>query len=52
MPLTGIENARPATKAASKPRVNKDDLLFDPNEFLKFELPYNPAMENWGSGNN
>jgi len=51
MPLTGIENARPETKAASLPRVDKKDLPFEADEFLEFELPYNPAMENWGSGN-
>jgi len=52
MPLTGIENARPATKAASQPRVDSKDLPFDPNEFLEFELPYDPSMEKWGSGKN
>ena len=51
MPLTGLENPRPAVKKASQPRVNAKDLPFDPNEFLDFDFPYNPAMEQWGSGN-
>ena len=34
----------------SKTGVNKEDLPFDPSEFLNFELPYDPAMESWGSG--
>ena len=50
MPLTGLENPRPAVKAAGKFRINEKDLPFDPKEFLKYELPYDPAMENWGTG--
>ena len=34
-PLTGIENPRPATKAASQPRMDPSKLPFDPREFLK-----------------
>lgn len=52
MPLTGIENARPETKAASQPRVDAKDLPFDPNEFLKFDFPYDPSLETWGSRGN
>ncbi|MGH7799511.1 MAG: sulfatase-like hydrolase/transferase [Thermodesulfobacteriota bacterium] len=37
-PLTGIENARPETKAAGRPRVDVSKLPFDPKEFIK-ELP-------------
>ncbi|MGH7703833.1 MAG: hypothetical protein ACREMO_12125, partial [Gemmatimonadales bacterium] len=39
-PLAGIENARPATKAASQPRVDLSKLPFDPREFLK-------ALKGW-----
>lgn len=34
-PLTGIENARPETKAASQPRVDPSKLPFDPKELIK-----------------
>jgi arylsulfatase len=51
MPLTGLENPRPAVQKASQPRINAEDLPFDPNEFLTFEFPYDPAMEYWGAGN-
>ena len=34
-PLTGIENARPETKAAGQPRMDVSKLPFDPKEFLK-----------------
>ncbi len=50
MPLTGLENPRPAVKKASEFRIDPKDLPFDPKEFLKYELPYDPAMESWGSG--
>ncbi len=51
LPLTGLENPRPAVKRAGEFRINVDDLPFDPAEFLENELlPYDPAMESWGSG--
>ncbi len=50
MPLTGLENPRPAVKKAGEFRINPADLPFDPKEFLQYELPYDPAMENWGAG--
>ena len=34
-PLTGIENARPETVAAGRPRVDVSKLPFDPFEFMK-----------------
>jgi arylsulfatase len=34
-PLTGIQNARPETKAAGQPRVDPAKLPFDPKELLK-----------------
>ena len=39
-PLTGIENARPETKAAGQPRVDPSKLPFDPKEFIK-------ALQGW-----
>ena len=50
MPLTGLENPRPAVEKAGHFRINPEDLPFDAKELLKYELPYIPAMENWGSG--
>jgi arylsulfatase len=52
MPLTGLENPRPAVAEASKPRMNLKDLPFDPRDFIDFEMPYDPGMEAWGSGGN
>ncbi len=49
MPLTGLENPRPAVKKASEFRFKANDLPFDPMEFLEYDLPYDPAMEQWGS---
>jgi hypothetical protein len=34
-PLTGIENARPETQAAGRPRMDMNKLPFDPYEFIK-----------------
>ena len=34
-PLTGIENARPETKEAGKPKVDVSKLPFDPYDFIK-----------------
>jgi arylsulfatase len=51
MPLTGLENPRPAVQKASQFRIDPKDLPFDPMEFLNYDLPYDPSMENWGSGN-
>lgn len=44
---TGISNARPATRALSKPPVDLNKLPFDPLEFIKHlgELPFDPASE-------
>jgi len=50
MPLKGLENPRPEVKKAGEFRFNPDDLPFDPMEFLEYELPYDPSMEQWGAG--
>jgi hypothetical protein len=39
-PLTDIENARPETKALSKPPVDLKKLPFDPTQILKQPLPW------------
>ena len=49
MPLKGLENPRDAVIKAGEFRINPEDLPFDLQEFLKYELPYDPSMENWGS---
>jgi arylsulfatase len=41
-PFTGIENARPETRAWSVPPVNLEDLPFDFLEYYDFELPHQP----------
>jgi hypothetical protein len=48
--LKGLENPRPAVQKAGELRMNVEDLPFDPKDLLKYELPYNPSMERWGSG--
>ena len=50
LPLKGLENPRPAVQKAGELRMNVEDLPFDPKDLLKYELPYDPAMEFWGSG--
>jgi hypothetical protein len=40
-PLTGIENARPETKAASQPRMDISKLPFDPYQFIKLLPDWN-----------
>ena len=50
LPLKGLENPRPAVKKAGEFRINPADLPFDPKDVLEYEIPYDPSMENWGSG--
>jgi len=52
MPLTGLENPRPAVEQASQFRMNLEDLPFDIQEFLGFEIPYDANLESWGSSEN
>lgn len=52
MPLTGLEDPRPAVEAASKPRMNKKALPFDPTDFMEYDIPYSEGdagMADWGS---
>jgi arylsulfatase len=52
MPLTGLENPRPAVQKASQPRMNMEDLPFDPREFLEHQTTYDSGLESWGSNEN
>ena len=47
-PFTGIENARPETIKASKPRFNKDALPFDVEGVMKKSKDYEDFEANWG----
>ena len=49
MPLTGLENPRPAVVKAGEFRLDAKDLPFDPAEFLKEEQEYDRSLEKWGS---
>lgn len=49
MPLTGIANARPETRQASKPRVDPKDLPFDPEEFLEATGGWEDIDRDWGT---
>jgi arylsulfatase len=43
--LTGIANARPETKALSKAPVNMKDLPFDPQQYIKYDPPFDPNAD-------
>ncbi len=47
VPWTGIANATPEVKALGKPRMDKDQLPFDPLEYIEHldELPFDPDMD-------
>ena len=49
-PLCGIENARPETQEACKPRVNDGDLPFDPNEVIRQVPEFDNTDAGWGVG--
>jgi arylsulfatase len=49
-PLKGIENARPETIKASQPRIDADDLPFDPNEVIRNLPEFDNVDEGWGIG--
>jgi len=49
-PLKGIENARPETIEATKPRISKDKLPFDPREFIKAIPEWDNVDKGWGAG--
>ena len=49
-PFKNIENARPETVAASKPRIPKDRVPFDPREFIKNLPEWDNVDRYWGVG--
>jgi arylsulfatase len=48
-PLTGIENARPETKAASQSQVDPEKLPFKPQGFIKNLPGWENLDDKWGS---
>lgn len=48
LPFTGIENARPETIKASKPRFNKDEVPFDVEKVMKRSQEWGDFEANWG----
>ena len=40
-PFTGLENPRPATKAASQPPIDPSRLRFDPSKLIKMVPGWN-----------
>jgi arylsulfatase len=49
-PFKNIENARPETVAASKPRIPKDKVPFDPRKFIKNLPEWENVDRDWGAG--
>jgi len=51
-PLCNIENARPEIKKACGPRIDADDLPFDPNDVIRNMSEFDNVDAGWGvSGN-
>lgn len=50
LPLTGIENARPETKAAGQFHVDMDNFPFDPREVLQRVPEWENLDAKWGAG--
>ncbi len=49
-PLKGIENARPETIEATKPRIDPEKVPFDPREAIKRVPEWGNLDRNWGIG--
>ena len=49
-PLKSIENARPETIKASQPRIDPEDLPFDPDEAIRDLPEFDNVDEGWGIG--
>ncbi len=47
-PFTGIENARPETIKASKPRFKKGEVPFDVEKVMKRSRDWGNFEANWG----
>ncbi len=50
-PFKNVENARPETIAASKPRIDPSKLPFDPREAIKQVPEWDNLDAHWGVGN-
>ena len=48
LPFTGIDNARPETIKASKPRFNKDEVPFDVEKVMERSRDWGNFEANWG----
>ena len=49
IPYTGLSNARPETKAiASRVKAVVDNMPFDVEEYLKFDVPGSDRVGDWG----
>ena len=51
-PFQNIENARPETIKASQPRVDKEDVPFDPRDVVREVPEWENTDPNWGIGGN
>ena len=49
-PFKNVENARPETIAASKPRIPKDKVPFNPRQFIKNLPEWENVDRGWGAG--
>ena len=49
-PLKGIENARPETIEATKPRIDPEKVPFDPREAIRRVPEWGNIDRNWGIG--
>ena len=49
-PFQNIENARPETIEASQPRVDPDDVPFDPADVIREVPEWENTEANWGIG--
>ena len=49
-PLQGIENARPETLQAGKPRIPMEKVPFDPREFIEHLPGWDNVDRDWGAG--
>lgn len=50
-PFKNIENARPETIEASKPRINPDKVPFDPRDAIMQVPEWDNLDRDWGAGN-
>lgn len=51
-PFQNVENARPETVKASEPRVNAEDVPFDPAEVIRRVPEWENTEANWSIGGN